>query len=499
MFINRAICNIVLTTILSVAFLMPVWSKEKPMIYVSFWFDTEDYILPEADDAAKRIAEIFTERNVKATFKIVGEKAKLLEERGRNDVILAMAQHDIAYHTTNHSIHPTPSEYSRDLGWHEGVQEFIAREGIGLDMLKDVFNVGASCYGQPGGSWTPQSYAALREWNIPLYLDVTSHVNLDNRPFWYGGVLNVLELGNCVVRTNGWDEEAVKQACSDFDQAVERLQKEGGGIISVFYHPCEFVHKAFWDGVNFSRGKNTPRPEWKLPPKQSPEEQEQAYGALTVLLDYVIKQPNVTVVTAREVASLYPDLAYTRPFNRSDVLHIAKKLSHSITYIDLENKTLSAAEGLVVLCSVITQTDDNFKPEDIELVLAYGPASRPDRFIENGSFRWEEIVESCELLLETVYEHEQLPSVVWVGDKPLRPEDFAATIAGLFPQIIEKGIPASSIPFVKGEMEAQKYVADDDDHGLWGWVIFPEDFHAPSMMEIAKLQAWTIKPAILRK
>lgn len=67
----------------------PSSSQTDPMVYVAFWFDTEDFILPQADDAAKRLAEMFSQRNVQATFKIVGEKARVLEERGRDDVILA--------------------------------------------------------------------------------------------------------------------------------------------------------------------------------------------------------------------------------------------------------------------------------------------------------------------------------------------------------------------------------------------------------------------------
>ena len=179
----------------------PLAAKEHPTVYVTFWFDTEDFILPQADDAAKRLAEMFTKRNVKATFKIVGEKAKVLEERGRDDVIMALANNDIAYHSTYHSVHPTPSEYSRDLSWHEGVSEFIRREGVGLEILRAVFGVNASCYGQPGGSWTPQSYAALHAFDIPLYLDDTSHVNVNDRPFWYCGILTILELGDGVMRT----------------------------------------------------------------------------------------------------------------------------------------------------------------------------------------------------------------------------------------------------------------------------------------------------------
>src|SRR5512146_170171 len=44
-------------------------------VYVILWFDTEDYVLPQSDDSAKRIAEFLTSQGVHATFKVVGEKA----------------------------------------------------------------------------------------------------------------------------------------------------------------------------------------------------------------------------------------------------------------------------------------------------------------------------------------------------------------------------------------------------------------------------------------
>src|SRR5438093_10182149 len=75
------------------------------------WFDTEDYLLPADDDAAKRLAEMLTQKGVRATFKVVGEKARVLEKRGRSDVIEALKKHDIGYHSNFHSVHPTPSEY----------------------------------------------------------------------------------------------------------------------------------------------------------------------------------------------------------------------------------------------------------------------------------------------------------------------------------------------------------------------------------------------------
>src|SRR6266536_5768571 len=100
-------------------------------IYVTLWFDTEDYILPQSDDAAKRLAETLTRLGVRATFKVVGEKARTLERRGRHDVIAALKKHDLGFHSDFHSVHPTPSEYLADCGFIDGVAEFARREGDG--------------------------------------------------------------------------------------------------------------------------------------------------------------------------------------------------------------------------------------------------------------------------------------------------------------------------------------------------------------------------------
>ncbi|MBN2328383.1 MAG: hypothetical protein JXR73_14655 [Candidatus Omnitrophica bacterium] len=476
----------------SILWILPSSCSENPVVYVAFWFDTEDYILPQADDAAKRLAEMFAERNVQATFKIVGEKARVLEERGRDDVILALAKNDIAYHATNHSIHPTPAEYSRDLDWHEGVREFIRREGIGLKTLQQVFGVNASCYGQAGGSWTPQSYAALHKFQIPLYLDATPHVNLDDRPFWFCGILTILELGDCVMRT-GWTNDEVKQACAEFDRVHQKLTREGGGIISIYYHPCEFIHEEFWDGVNFSRGANPPRSEWKLPPMKSSQEQEQAFNAFETYLDHIVKHPGVQLVTAREIPSLYPDRAYTRPITQNDIRTIARTFQDQLSYIDLGDRILSAGEGLYALSQFVAKSKNGSHPAEVSLKFAYGPASQPLRIASEGSFRWEAIQQAAQDLVDAVDDAEQLPSAAWVDGRPWRLEDFAKTLA----YAVADESYSGDITMQQGELRTMDYVADNAPD-LWGWVIFPEGFDAPRMMEIAKRQAWTIKPARLR-
>ncbi|MBL8188331.1 MAG: hypothetical protein JNK38_10000, partial [Acidobacteria bacterium] len=122
---------LLLSVVMSVGILLSgkdATSQTAAPIYVTLWFDTEDYVLPQSDDAAKRLAEMLTRLGVKSTFKIVGEKARVLEQRGRKDVIAALKKHEIGYHSNLHSGQPTPAVYLQHAGWEDGIAEFYRRE-----------------------------------------------------------------------------------------------------------------------------------------------------------------------------------------------------------------------------------------------------------------------------------------------------------------------------------------------------------------------------------
>src|SRR5882724_7572090 len=115
---------------------------------VILWFDTEDYLLPADDDAAKRVAELLSSRAVRATFKVVGEKARVLEHRGRTDVIEQLKKHEIGYHSNLHSVHPAPTEYLAECGLLDGIAEFVRHEKAGAADVRRIFGVPTLvCYG----------------------------------------------------------------------------------------------------------------------------------------------------------------------------------------------------------------------------------------------------------------------------------------------------------------------------------------------------------------
>src|SRR5713226_8005902 len=308
-------------------------------VYVVLWFDTEDYILPASDDAALHVADFLSGEKIRATFKVVGEKARTLERRGRLDVVEALKRHEIGYHSNFHSVQPSPAMYLANLGWDNVVAEFYRRERPGYDDVKRIFGVAPSCYGQPGSSWGPQSFGAMRKWGMQVYLDAGSHVRVNDRPHYYCGILTLYKLAHTIRADLAKPD--LKEAEERFQEARRKLLEEGGGVVSIVYHPCEFVHKQFWDGVNFSKGANPPREQWKLPPAKTPEESRAAFQVLENYVQFMKRFPEVQFVTASQAARIYQDKARGRAFSDSDVLETARAVSENVAFHILKTSEVS--------------------------------------------------------------------------------------------------------------------------------------------------------------
>ena len=202
---------------------------------------------------------------MKATFKVVGEKARVLEQRGRTDVIAALKRHEIGYHSNTHSQQPTIAVYLQHAGWDDGRAEFERREEPGRRDVARIFGATPVAYGQPGSAWAPQTYPALRAMGIGMYLDEADHVGIDDQPFYYGGMLNVFRMRSTLARM------ALRRNRSDGGQGdvhegrTTHCARGAAARSASTTTRSEWVHAEFWDAVNFSRGANPPRAEWKRP------------------------------------------------------------------------------------------------------------------------------------------------------------------------------------------------------------------------------------------
>jgi hypothetical protein len=464
-------------------------------VYVLFAFDVEDYIGPETDTGLKRLLDIFEAQGAQASWKLVGEKLRVLESRGRSDILRALAQQDVGYHTNFHSRHPTVAEYLQDKEWEEGVAEFARRERPGYDDICRVFGRQPVCYGQPGDSWAPQVFPVLRKWGVPLYLDVGDHMGLVDQPYWYCGVLNVFKLRSNRTRLDLHRPEALQQAKQEFTSIVDRLRPTGG-VVEILYHPCEFVNTTFICSVNFARGANPPRAEWRAAPLRSHEQIEGGFRRFAEYLGFIRAQRGVEILSGTQFVERAPDRARTRSVVREEIASLADAIRHEITWQRLDGVILSPAEVFGLLVEALaTYNDIETLPARLRAKVGIlGPiagAKAQARSAEPQTLSTREILAACTRVDQALNRDGHLPASVRIGPLLLTPADFLATAADLLVSV-ERGKRPETLTLRRANLDLDRYVGGED---TWRWGVLPEDFNGDHLLELAGLQAWTLKPA----
>jgi hypothetical protein len=336
----------------------------------------------------------------------------------------------------------------------------------------------------------------MNKWGMKVYLDAGQHVALDGRPCYYGGVLTLYQL-KYHLRADLNKPEKLGEAQDRFVAARKDLLAEGGGIISIFYHPCEWVHKQFWDGVNFSRGANPPRSEWRLPPAKSADETKTSHRIFADYIRFIKRFGDVEFITASQALKLYPDRARGRRFTPANLKTIAAGVSSEVTFQKHKDFSLSASEVFVLLNDYVAARAAGRTPESVALTgTPYGPTGRVPTLGKTVTTDASQFGRTSIDVADFMRKQGRIPSAVWLGSTAVPPEAYLQALTGVALELLAgKPMPAR-VEVKAGKLGFAKNVAVDDPK-LWGWVIFPPGFRAPAMMDLALRQGWTLKPALL--
>ncbi len=82
-------------------------------------------------------------------------------------------------------------------------------------------------FGQAGGAWSPVIYPALRAWGIPTYVDEGPWIGLDERPFWFMGVLSVMRMRSACTRFDHRREDGLAAGIAAYEKALDTLEARG--------------------------------------------------------------------------------------------------------------------------------------------------------------------------------------------------------------------------------------------------------------------------------
>ncbi len=461
-----------------------------------FSFDSEDYETPASDEAEKWWAQAMSRHGFTACICVVGELARALRDRGRSDVIAAMAQHEIAFHSNRHSAHPTWAEYLDVLDWDAGVRRALDEEGRGVADVRETFGQSPSAWCKPGTSWGPQIAEAMRRLNLPVFADAPFEW-APGEPLYFDNELFLkyhLSFDHYFPVPAGRERQRRMQ-----DDFLELLDRHAGKYLVMYTHPCRLVTASF--PKNFTAGANPPRRDWRPAPLRPAAEAAALQQDFEAFLEFVASRPEVEPATyrslEREVASppawLSPrDLRFLLEKPDSAPLDFSRCPSGII---------LSPAEEFQVLARLGAELPGTgpVRMRPLPVVPTLGPLA-PPAAARPGTVSRELLENAAHTALDVCRDTGAVPAAVPLGD--------AGTTVG--PQALMRAVrrclrsslsaaPRRTVPIEPAdetpEFARRPEIADARFQNTWS--IFPPEFQGKNVLAAIRRQAWTAKPARL--
>ena len=128
-------------------------------------------------------------------------------------------------------------------------------------------------------------------------------------------------------------------------------------------------------------------------------------------------------------------------------------------------------------------------PSSVAYQYVDGPIQEP-HVAHGNEFTLDDVFGTCLYEGAALGMNGRMPSEVQIGKAWLSPADFLATVGAALPRWVGGG--DGNAPLVHGVLEQAQCVPD---HVPWNWIIFPPEFNGDPLLQLGRLQSWTIKPA----
>ena len=468
-------------------------SAKKTKTYVTICFDVEDYITPASegiDDIPKWLAETMTEVGVRGNFFVIGEKARSLEKRGRQDVIAAMAKHDIGSHTNYGSIHPTVTEILEKASWEEGIARMLENESAGIAELERIFGKRVTPFARHGGSYGPQLVAALAKMGKGY---VYSPIRLQgHNATWFCNTLNFY--GEYGYFDDRYYRDDLFEARFDTLKAEFSRDIQGVDVLNFFgCHPCKVRTIQFWD-FNYYKGANPDSSGWKTPELRPAESMKTARKNFRRLMEYLKSRDDIEIVTFSELMRRF---AFQKEnLSQSELAALAGRILNEKRIII--DDYFSAAEIFTALADALSSyAKDGAVPKQVTRSSPFGPLEMPIVEPETQSVSRDQLLTLASRAKKYIDEKGTLPAWLAVDGQRIGAGSLLALFSAAYVDA-QKGNLNDSYAVLafeayprQNEEEIVKSVQD-----CKYWPVHREDLDMSHLIEMTKMQLWTLKPAL---
>lgn len=485
------------------------------MVDVYLAFDVEDPIHPEADDATMRLARDLSDVGVPGCFFMVAEKARLLRERGRRDVLKALSQHEIDYHGNYWFEFPELAMvYGERLCWDDAVQKALSVELPGLHDVAEITGQFPTAWVQHQGNTSPQTAYALRRagvkvWNggfggggDPLWvMDIftvsrASHsISLQGR--WGHFQFDPLEPGRTPPGTNPDEEFAA------FQRDFEALLSRNPSHIVCLGHPTCWVMAEWWGWYDWSevfrqRLAEAPYPRgWHFERvvKRSNSDSETHFQWTKRVAQWLASRGDVRVTTFGQVAKEHEE-AYGAWLWQEEIAQVAAHLAQRLDPVCVGSVVLSAADALFLLAHAATFILEQRRlPDVLQVMRVLGPVEPVLRPAGRLVLKRQDLFVAARETYHHVLNTGRLPHAIKAHSVEMGPAELARALGlagqalaetGQIPDRIEvpevSPLPdAAENPFFRSPRVSSTNA--------------PPGFRAQRIPELARLQSWSYRPA----
>jgi peptidoglycan/xylan/chitin deacetylase (PgdA/CDA1 family) len=467
-------------------------SSPKSKMFLVLNFDVEDYTTPASegiDEIPMWLADIMSEESVTGTFFVIGEKARSLESRGRSDVIAAMAKHDIGSHTNHGSIHPTVTEQLEKAGWEEGVRLMAEQESAGIKDLERIFGVSVKSLARHGGSYGPQLVCALGQMKAGYS---GSPVGLPGRNVvWFCNALNFTG------QYDGFDDTYYRDDLFEphFDKLKAELPElaKTTDVLSFFAgHPTKIRTEQFWD-FNYYEGRNPGPDEWKTPELRPLESMKTAQANFRRMVQYLKSRSDVEITTFRSLMEVYG--SQKEFMTKEELREIAEKAIKDKAILGSEY--FSPAEAFAALArAIVNYQAKGSLLQEMEANRPLGPVEMPGSQPELSRVTLEEVYELAGKANKHIRQAGSLPSSLEVRGSRIGAGSLFALFSAVYLDMISNSPDSDyEVPAFDPYPRTNENEIIQAVRGLKSWPVHRPDLDMERIVELTRLQLWTLKPA----
>ena len=330
---------------------------------------------------------------------------------------------------------------------------------------------------------------------IPVYLDETPILNLADRPYWYCGLLNLNGANRNFVKFDYTFEDpaGIVTLKRQFKEAHDRLRR-GGGTISFLFHLHTAINKDFWDAVNFAHGTNRTKAEYVRPTPQPEEVTIRAWKDFDEIVRYMSSFGDVRFITASDAAQIFKRKGIS--YDDGLILTALERLGNAVKFVSLGGDYGSPSELFYVITRCLAAYSKTGKtPRRVRPREPLGPL-RMTASHAPSTVAADDLLAASAVVLTEMDSTGRLPSSIRLGGGAvLSPADFMVTCGRVLAPILRGGVPPGRVRVAKARFLQSRYVDQGAFEAACRWVILPEGFKAPKILEQIVLQTWTLRPA----